>query len=95
MAVLTQTLTNRLVASKIIRAASHIAAQQGLLSENLLQCYLELCQDPDISIRKNTLIDLSGLLRDVTPKSAELDFFPEVSTFYSLRTSEKKRPPNR
>ena len=78
MANLTQTLTTRRAASKIIRAGAHTAAKLSSFNGNLLQGYMELCQDPDISIRKDTLQDLATVLNDVDSQTADEDFFPEV-----------------
>ena len=78
MADLTNTLISRRAASEIIRAGSLVAAKKGILTGGLLQAYLELCQDADTCVTKETLAHLKTLLHDVTEESANADFFPEV-----------------
>jgi len=90
MANLCQTLISRRAASVIIRTASRIAAKNSKLSGSLLTVYLELCQDPDITIRKDTLTNLCTLLQDIDEISADNDFFPEVFFLYSISQTTKK-----
>jgi hypothetical protein len=79
MAYLCQTSVSRHAATRIIRAAAHMAAKSNVLTDELLQSYLVLCQDPDISISRETLSELSVILKAVPIKSAEIEFFPEVT----------------
>jgi len=79
MADLCETSISRHAATKIIRAAAHIAAKTDLLTGKLLQNYLVLCQDPDIFISRETLTELSDMLKIVPIESAETEFFPEVN----------------
>ena len=81
MANLCNTSVSRRAAIHIIRAAAHFSASKNLLNGELLQTYLELNQDPDTSIAYENLVDISMILKDVSIKSAETEFFPEVKFF--------------
>ena len=78
MAGISHTSVTRYAAAKIIMEASHIAAKNNTLKGTILQSYFELCQDPDIIIKQNALIDISKLLKNINVRSAEADFLPEV-----------------
>ena len=78
MADLCHTSVSRHAAINIIRAAAHFSARENHLEGKLLHNYIALCQYPDIVISHEALYDLSIILKDVTTKSAEEDFFPEV-----------------
>jgi hypothetical protein len=74
-------MTSRCAGARIVRAAAHLAARDGLLEGILLHSYLALCDDPVISIRQESLADLRILLSLLSPNSTSCHsyFFPEVS----------------
>ena len=78
MADLSHTLVSRHAAARIIMAATNLAAEHNILNGALLQAYLELCQDADLTIRKQFLLDARSLLGRVDAETAESTFFPEV-----------------
>jgi len=78
MAGLTCTMTSRYTGARIVRAAAHLAAKEGLLEGTLLHSYLALCEDPVIPIHHESLANLNILLPLLTPDFASSHFFLEV-----------------
>lgn len=83
MAGLTCTMTSRCAGARILRAAAHVAAKNGRLEGTLLHSYLALCEDPVISIRRESLEDLRVLISQLPLEVAASHFFPEVSSRYN------------
>jgi len=80
MAGLESTCVSRNAAAQIITAASIMAAEKKQFETLLFHHYLDLCQDSDISIRKNTLSNLKFLFQKIEPSEVERLFFSELIT---------------
>ena len=78
MAGLSHAQVTRYAASQIIIAATNFAVSNKIVAENLMEAYLELCQDIDMSIRTKTLKNLSFLLKLLNRTVLSEDFLPEV-----------------
>lgn len=73
-----QTAISRQVGTRIIREAAYIAVQNNNFNDKIMQAYFEIAQDPDITIKHDTLAHINFLLKEVTIEFAEKEFFPEV-----------------
>ena len=83
MVKLTCTTTSRIAGSYIIQATSNYAAKEGCFDGDLLQTYLSLCENPDVTIQKESILNLNAVLKSLSPEIATSTIFPEVNLLAS------------